>query len=208
MKTFLIVIAVILFVWVVWSFFTDSSLETPSYTVIEKKAEYEIREYDSYIIAETTVSGNSSTGEAFRELGGYIFGGNTNNQSIAMTAPVVTEQTSTVIAMTAPVATETKDNMMTMSFMMPSKFNLDNLPNPNSNNVSFREVPSGTFATLTFSGWPTNQRRIKKTELLSQLLKRDDISAVSEGQLLQYDRPTTFPLLRTNEIKIEIQNYE
>ncbi|MFT6829650.1 MAG: hypothetical protein ACJAV6_000483, partial [Candidatus Paceibacteria bacterium] len=36
----------------------------------------------------------------------------------------------------------------------------------------------------------------------------DDISAVSEGQLLQYDRPTTFPLLRTNEIKIEIQNYE
>ncbi|MFT5280721.1 MAG: DNA gyrase inhibitor GyrI [Flavobacteriaceae bacterium] len=210
MKTFFIVIIVVLFVWIVWSFFTDSSLESPTYIVLEKKAGYEIREYDSHIIAETTVSGNASnsTGKAFREIGGYIFGENTENQSIAMTTPVTTAQASTVIEMTAPVTTETKDNMMTMSFMMPSRFNLDNLPNPNSNNVSFREVPSGTFATIAFSGRASTQKRLKKTQQLTELLKRDGVSIVSEAQLLQYDRPTKFPLLQKNEIKIEIQNYE
>jgi hypothetical protein len=210
MKIFFIIIAVVLCIWIVWSFFADSNLESPGYTVLEKKAGYEIRKYDSYIVAEATVSGNSSysTGEAFRELGGYIFGGNTDNQSIAMMTPVVREQDSTVIAMTAPVVTEEKGNMMTMSFMMPSEFNLGNLPKPNSKNVVFREVPAGTFVTHLFTGWVTNARRINKTKKLERLLEHDGIPAISEAQLLQYDRPTKFPLLRTNEIKIEIEAYE
>lgn len=211
MKTFIILIAIILLIWIVWSLFMDQNLESPRYIVLEKSSGYEVRQYDSYIIAETTVSGNSSAsvGRAFGELGGYIFGGNIEDQSIAMTAPVTTtEPESTVIAMTAPVATETKEDMMTMSFMMPAKYNLGNLPKPNSRNVTFREVPSGVFATYSFTGWATNSRRIKKTNDLKKLLERDGVTTMGEPQLLQYDRPTKFPLLRTNEIKIEIKDYE
>lgn len=206
MKTFLIIILSLVAIWIVWSLFADSNLESPRYSVLDKRGGYEIRKYDSYIIAETTVKDSSnSSGNAFRELGGYIFGANTIDQEISMTVPVATQQESVSIAMTAPVATEQVNEMMTMSFMMPSEFTLENLPTPNSDKVSFREVPAGTFAVLRFSGLATNGRRISKTEKLNDLLRKDKITVSSGGQLLQYDQPIKFPWLRTNEIKIEVE---
>jgi len=190
--------------------FADNNLESPKYRVLEKKKGYEIREYDSYIIAETTVIGNQSnpTSQAFRELGGYIFGANTVDEKISMTAPVATQRESTTISMTAPVAMQQSDESMTMSFMMPSKFTLENLPTPNSQSVSFRKIPAGNFAVLTFSGLATNKKRLLKIEKLRKLLKADNILSISEPQLLQYDRPIKFPCLRTNEIKIEVKRLQ
>jgi hypothetical protein len=50
----------------------------------------EIREYSAHIVAQTTLQG--SYGESIRSVfsivAGYIFGGNTKKESIAMTAPV------------------------------------------------------------------------------------------------------------------------
>jgi DNA gyrase inhibitor GyrI len=207
MKIFLIIITALLIIWITWSFFADANLESPQYIVLEKKEAYEIRKYNPYIIAETTVGGD--TGQpmngAFRELGGYIFGANIDNKSIAMTAPVTTEQQNKVIAMTAPVVTEQNDEGLTRSFMMPSEFTLENLPTPTSKNVSFREIPTGTFAVLRFTGWASNNIRESKTEKLLSLLERDDLIIISEPQLLQYDQPIKFPWLRTNEIKVEIE---
>lgn len=210
MKLFLIVVIALLLAWIIWSFSADNNLETPKYTVLEKRDGYEVRRYAPHIIAETVVSSESSnpTSAGFRELAGYIFGDNTANQSISMTAPVTTETVSTKIAMTAPVVTETSNDSMTMSFMMPSKYTLENLPNPNSKNVFFREVPSGTYAVLTFSGQATEAARLKKTSALENLLERDNLTTTSKPQLLQYDQPGKFPLLRTNEIKIMLTNYE
>ncbi|MFT5359904.1 MAG: hypothetical protein ACI88L_000369 [Candidatus Paceibacteria bacterium] len=210
MNTFFIVIAIFLLVWVIWSLLMDQNLESPKYIVLEERNGYEIRKYDSYIIAETTVPGDSSssTGQAFGELGGYIFGANTEKKNMAMTTPVSTEEKSKIIAMTAPVTTEKKGDMMTMSFMMPSEFTLDNMPIPNSNNVVFKEVPPGIFATYSFNGLATKKRRIHKTTELMMLLERDNVEVSSEPQLLQYDRPTKFPLLKTNDIKVKIGSYE
>jgi hypothetical protein len=206
----LIIILIILGIWIVWSIFADKGLESPKYSVLKKHSSYELRKYDSYIIAETTVSGDLSTSTrgAFMELGGYIFGGNTENESIAMTAPIKTEQQGRNIAMTAPVATEQNDENMSMSFMMPSKFTLENLPKPNSKNVSFKEVESGVFAVSSFTGWVSEKKRLKKNEQLFYALKTDGISTVGQFQLLQYDRPFKFPYLRKNEIKIQVDNYE
>ena len=62
--------------------------EEPSYTSILQEAAFEIREYPALIAAEVTVQGDRSeaVSAGFRLLAGYIFGGNTRKQSIAMTA--------------------------------------------------------------------------------------------------------------------------
>lgn len=206
MKTFFIIIVVLLCIWIIWSLFADKNLESPTYTVLEKKNGYEIRAYDSYIVAETIVPQNTSksTSNAFRELAGYIFGGNKGNENISMTVPVATTQEPININMTVPVATKNVGDMMTMSFMMPQKFTLENLPKPDSNNISFRQIPAGTFAVLSFTGLITNDKWSAKIQKLHELLITDGMSIVSDPELLQYDQPIKFPWLRTHEIKIEI----
>ncbi len=204
MKKIIIVVAIFLLLWILWILFADRNLESPQYTLVEIKSGYEIREYESYIVAETSMKKDSER-SAFGELGGYIFGANISGKNIAMTAPLALEQEGEVIAMTAPVSTQEKDEIMTMSFMMPSEFTLENLPRPKSVKVYFREVPPGTFAVLSFSGLASNKKYRTKTQQLQQLLQRDGVVAISDSQLLQYDRPTKFPLLRKNEIKIQIQ---
>ena len=81
------------------------AIEEPKYKVVLKEGPYEIRDYQGTVVAEVTVTGDQyeAGGKGFRLLAGYIFGGNTGRQSIAMTAPVAQERKSEKIAMTAPV---------------------------------------------------------------------------------------------------------
>ena len=205
MYLYFLIPIILIALWVVWSLFRVNNLESPQYIVLNLHRGYQIRKYQPYIVAQTTVSKNgSSSRRAFRELAGYIFGGNTSQKNISMTVPVTTEPSSQNIAMTAPVATEERGEYLTMSFMMPSGFTLENLPVPHSKKISFSEVDESTFAVLSFSGWATDKRRIQKTKELQQLLIQDGIDFESSAQLLQYDQPLVFPLFRTNEIKIKI----
>ena len=68
------------------------AIETPKHTLVKKENGFEIRQYDSMIIATTSVrsdySDAASTG--FRRIVSYIFGGNSANMNIEMTAPVLT----------------------------------------------------------------------------------------------------------------------
>ena len=105
--------------------------EEPPFTVSVKQGDFEVRDYPALVAAEVSVSGDrkDAASKGFRLLAGYIFGGNTRQQSIAMTAPVVqAPATSEKIAMTAPVTAEpqTPDSDMKVSrrwrihFVMPS----------------------------------------------------------------------------------------
>ena len=73
---------------------STETLKTPEYNLIETHGRIEIREYSEYVIAKTSISQNNldSDNNMFRVLAGYIFGGNENNQSIPMTAPVITKK--------------------------------------------------------------------------------------------------------------------
>ena len=52
--------------------------EVPQYEVIHAERVYEIREYPSYLIAETKVEGDydEAVNKGFRRLAAYIFGNN------------------------------------------------------------------------------------------------------------------------------------
>lgn len=191
--------------WSFGSWYIVKDLEEPSYKVISKTDDYEVRLYDPYIIAKTTVSGDyqKAMNDGFREVATYIFGGNNADNEIEMTVPVL-ENTPQEIAMTVPVLDTGNTNKRTVAFVMPSKFTLESLPVPNSDKVTFAEVAQRKVAVLRY-GFYANEARIdaKKRELLESL-RRSDISVKGEVTSARYNPPFSMPLLLRNEVFVEI----
>ena len=102
--------------------------EEPAFTASLKEGNFEVRNYPALVAAQVSVSGtrDEASNAGFKLLAGYIFGGNTRKQSIAMTAPVVQAQAgSETIAMTAPViqtGVAGQAGAWTVRFIMPSAY--------------------------------------------------------------------------------------
>lgn len=204
----IIIGAVILAGFILWGPIV-SSVEQPKYQVLSSEDQIEIREYNPTIVAEVTVQGDrkEAINQGFRRLADYIFGNNTNNNNISMTAPV-TQQQSEKIAMTAPVSQHAKDNGWAVRFVMPSQYSLNTLPTPNNNEVILKEVPSKRFAAIQFSGMNTNKNISLHEKKLQTYLSKKNIKALSTPIYAFYNPPWTLPLLRRNEVMIEIEkNY-
>jgi hypothetical protein len=194
-------------VWIVGSYVVIRNIEEPSYTVLEKRNGYEVREYNAYIVAQTNVSGEYSQalGEGFRIIADYIFGNNTTKTSIAMTAPVL-ESSSQLIAMTVPVISQpASEKNSVISFVLPSKYTLETLPKPNNAAVELREVPARKVAVRRFTWYATEARVEKQKAALVERLSADGMRMTDLPQVAQYNPPLSFPLTRRNEILITIE---
>lgn len=193
--------------WSVWGYFSSRVEQTP-YSVLSSKKGYEIRLYPEHIAAQTVVTGSyqEALSQGFRILAGYIFGGNTKKESIAMTAPVIErKKASEPIAMTAPVMASVDGETRTIAFGMPRSYTLETLPVPNDSRVEIVTIPEKKMAVSRFSWWRTDARvQSKKHELLSTLQK-DGISIVGEPQYAGYNAPWTPPWMTRNEVLVEIQ---
>ena len=128
-----------------------------------------------------------------------------------MTAPVLSEKSAAKewekIPMTAPVLHEksSEDESFTIAFIMPSKYTMETLPQPNNPDVRLREVPKQRFAVVKFSWYATKDRVEKKTERLKAAMERDGLKPAGEPIVAQYNPPWTPPFMRRNEIQIPIQ---
>lgn len=208
----LIVVGSLLIVWVLYSWLSVRGIEQPKYDVVSSVEGYEIREYASYIIAETTVGNAGDYDEAARRgfpiIAGYIFGDNQAKDKIAMTAPVNAEiSKSEKIAMTAPVDTEPAEaeGAYKISFVMPAKYTLSTLPVPNNQRVELKEVPSRRVAVKRFT-WSAKETMVKKyEEALLSALSRDGIKTVGNVNVARYNPPWTLPFMLRNEIQVEIE---
>jgi hypothetical protein len=185
------------------------SEENPKYEVLVKEGDKELRSYASYIVAKTSMKDDSdaSRSEAFRVLAGYIFGGNEKKQSLSMTAPVTerSEPQSESISMTAPVSSSRSQEGWIMTFMMPSKYQLAELPKPKDSRVQFEVVPAKLIATLRYSGLgrtSTNQQKAIELRQWVDAMKKYRI--VSDPIRAGYDPPWTLPFLRRLEIMFEL----
>ncbi len=210
MNTLYIVIGIII-VWSVWGYF-GSRVENTQYSVLESKSEsrkgYEIRLYPQYIVAQTVVEGSyrEALNKGFRIVAGYIFGGNTKKEKIAMTSPVVEKGASSEsIAMTSPVMASIEGESHTIAFGMPRSYTLETLPIPNDARVQLVTIPEKKMAVVRFSWIRTDSRvQSKKNELLD-LLKRDNITTVGEVQYAGYNAPWTPPWMTRNEVMVEVE---
>ena len=208
-----VIIISLVIVWSIGIYLYEKHLERPSFLILEKRRSYEFRIYEPYIIAEVEVSGDyeGASSAGFRILADYIFGNNTRREKIAMTAPVAIEkkQLNEKISMTVPVLMKPKDGQQaeafTMSFMMPSKYTMDTLPNPNNPAVKLRQVPKRKVAAIRFSLLANTKRIEKKTAELKKALRRDGLTVVSEPEIARYNAPFSNPLLRRNEILLEFE---
>lgn len=204
---FLIFIITIIVLWSAWGYFS-SHVEQAEYRVIKKMSGYEIREYSAHIVAETTIKGkyNDALNEGFRIVAGYIFGGNSKKQNIAMTSPVVEQSAdSEKISMTAPVLETTQGELHVISFGMPKSYTLQTLPTPTDSRVKIVEVPAKQSAVIKFSWLRTDARVKKMKSKLLELLSRDSVEFFGNPVYAGYNAPWTPPWMTRNEIMIEIK---
>jgi effector-binding domain-containing protein len=196
----------ILFLWSLWGYFS-SKVEHLEYSVLESKEGYEIRLYPKHIVAQTIVTGSyrESLTSGFRIIAGYIFGGNTKKENIAMTAPVTqVKNSSQRIAMTAPVTASLDGESHTISFSMPRSYTMDTLPIPSDSRVEIVTIPSKKMAVSTFSWIRTDSRvEFKKKELVRNIT-RDGIRISGELKYAGYNAPWTPPWMTRNEVLVEV----
>jgi hypothetical protein len=197
------------FVSVGCSVFGVGSEERPSYEVILKDRDKEIRKYESYIIAKTTITGSfkEAQREGFKILAGYIFGKNQSRQKIPMTSPVVQKRESEKISMTAPVVLEENENKTwTMTFSMPSQYTLENLPVPNDDRITIEKVDQRYVAALRYSGlWTESKNAQKGRELEDWMKNHQQFELDSKPMFAGYNPPWTIPFFRRNEALIELK---
>lgn len=187
---------------------TTVAAEEPKHTVLKKDKDFEVRRYEPYIVAETTVEGldhDEASNEGFRRLAGYIFGGNTVRQKIEMTAPVTTER-SQKIEMTVPVTSERKGGSFRVTFMMPSEFTMESLPVPDDARVTLSEVPARTLAAISFSGRWTDENFREYTDELRAWISKQGLKVVGDPIIARYNPPIVPSFFRRNEILIPVES--
>ena len=169
------------------------ALETPKHALIVKEDGYEIREYQSMVIATTRVQSDyrNATSTGFRRIANYIFGGNSMGMNIEMTAPVISN---------VPDA----DDIYDIQFVMPSEHSLEDLPQPNNGYVSIKEVNLGKTAVLRFGGWATRERASYYKDKLSDLIANKGYKIKGVFMVAQYNSPWVLPPFRKNEIIVPI----
>jgi len=198
--------------------------ETLAYEVEIKDDNFEIRMYADHILAHVDLeaSFDDAMGIGFSILANYIFGGNRKRSSIEMTAPVteekresekiamttpVTEESlkeSEKIKMTTPVIEEKTGNIHRISFVMPAKYTLDTLPEPDDKRIKFEEVKNERVASLRFKGRVKEKLARQKIEELKKWLEKNNIQPKSNFIVAQYNNPAVPGFLRRNEILVDI----
>ena len=186
-----------------------SDVEKPDYKVIQSEQNIEIRQYEPMIIAEVEVDGKreDAIGDGFRLLADYIFGNNTVQQVISMTAPVQQKENQK-IAMTAPVQQQSTGKSWRMSFVMPSKYSMDSLPKPNNDRVRLKEILTTKFVVVDFSGTNSNENIAEHEKQLLNYIEANKLKITGSPKYAFYNAPWTLPFMRRNEVMIEINQQQ
>jgi hypothetical protein len=125
----------------------------------------------------------------FRKLAGYIFGGNDQGKSIAMTSPVRMEM---------------REKGSSMSFVMPEKYQESDLPKPKDSGVHIVKSSPQYVAVIRFGGYADDEKIKEKRDQLLELIQSNGIKVAGDYTYLGYNAPYQF-WGRTNEVVIPIE---
>lgn len=197
-------------------------LASPPYSVLKKRAMYEIRRYAPFAVAETNMKGQGSSGmsmegqgNAFQALAGYIFGENQGGQKMEMTTPVFNDaQGDKMQFYISPPQVANNSNAGTSSPSASTNSMSAVLPEPTNASVSTRMVGGGLYAAVSFGGLalPDEAREIELK--LRDALSRDGVVVVDKNNIImngdkdvliaRYNEPWSNPVTRKNEILIKL----
>ena len=188
----LFALAIIFIVFQSFRKFSASTIETQKYRVVKKEHGFEVRFYPKATFATIRSSGanyKQVASSGFRKLAGYIFGGNNQNKSIAMTAPVRMEMS---------------EKGSAMSFVMPEKYDMASLPKPNDATVEIKQSEEVYAAVIAFGGYANDEKIDDYKNKLVALLQKKNIKIIGNFNFLGYNAPYQF-IGRKNEISIPIE---
>jgi SOUL heme-binding protein len=170
--------------------FMSRKIETPQYEVVREVDDAEIRRYPKMVVAKTYLADSSfdnNRSVGFRTIANYIFGGNDRGQQIAMTAPVVMDMSDTA----------------SMYFVMPSQYQAQELPRPNSGRVRIEEEAEKHLIVLRFGGFASDSRIRRKCERLSEIIQVNGIQTKGDFLFMGYNAPWDL-INRRNEVAVEV----
>jgi len=189
----------------------------PSYQLEFEHGRLQIRLYDHQILAETTVDPapwSDALSQGFRRLAAYVFGDNRGGRKLGMTAPVLSTVTlgsdqRGVASSWRPPRVSDLERLVgptprNVAFVLPPGRTLDALPAPNDARVHLHGVPPRRMAVLAFRGAYGGDLPAQKRNELLFLLKCAGLRPASEVWFAAYDGPSTLPLLRRNEVMVEL----
>lgn len=161
--------------------------ETHNYETLFSDDSFEVRLYDSVLKAKTssTKGSNNNFGKLFRYISGY----NQKNEKISMTTPVYMKD-------------EDKGSMM--EFVLPSKFDMENVSMPLSENVEVYLDEGGHYASVQYGGYSNNSKRLRYTKVLKEKLKEHNIESFGDFFFLSFDSPYKF-YGRRNEVMVAVK---
>ena len=193
-KIILLIFSVLVICLLAAWYLVPKFLEQPSYKVVQRDGNIEIRLYDSILLQSVSVSGDQyqALRQGFRPLVSYISAKKRDGDKISMTAPVM------------QLPGDTQDDWI-ISFSMPSKYDASSLPAPNNEQVFTETIGPTKAAVIRFSGNADEKLLVKKTKQLSDWLKKAAFTAKSKPRYMFYNDPSTPPFLRRNEVFIEIE---
>ena len=167
--------------------------EQQPYSVLERFAELELREYPAGMQIETEVSGDfiNAGSAGFRPLVNFISGNNRARQAIAMTAPVIQESVTS--------------SRHKVRFVMPEELDESTTPAPADSKVEVISVPAHLAAARKFGGsWNKEKFEKEGVKLLEEVSKA---GLVPEGNLYwsRFDPPWKPGFLKHNEVLIRVK---
>ncbi|MEM7564439.1 MAG: heme-binding protein [Pseudomonadota bacterium] len=193
------------------SLFGIRTTEEANYSVLRNDDNFEVREYEALLVAETWVDSDydEAGNIAFRRLFNYISGDNEIAAEISMTAPVMaldeTDSSGKEISMTAPVTGQETSGGWRFAFVLPAGYTLETAPTPSHPEVTLVEVPASMVAVLRYSGSSTEEAYQRNLKKLQQWMQQNRLEADSLPSFAGYDPPWTLPFLRRNEVMIDIK---
>ena len=164
--------------------------ETQKYSVILNDDDFEIRYYEPAIKASVISDQNSNNN--FYKLFQFISGNNSKNEKIQMTTPVYMKN-------------ENEKNKM--EFVMPSKFNMDNISVPNDSSISIYKTKAKYFACVRYGGYSNESKFQEHSERLTKKLSEIGIKMIGDIFYVSYNSPYKV-FNRRNEAMVEIEYLE
>ena len=182
------------------------AIEELEYKVLEKDERYEIRQYEDHILAEVEVEGSAKDAgnKAFSLLFKYISGENKTRSKLDAKGQIQQEK-SQKISMTAPVNQEQVGDKWLVSFVMPSKYTMDSLPEPKNERVKLREVKGRKMVALRYSGTWSEKRYLAHKNKLIEYMKEKSLQRAGEVVWARYNSPFSLWFLRRNEVLYPIK---
>jgi hypothetical protein len=190
---------------------TPEGLVGPAYKVVSKGKNYEIRDYEGYCVASSSMTkvgepysmdDLTKGGAAFNVLAAYLFGANDEGRSMEMTTPVAT----------------TSLGEMRFFLKKDGETSIADFPQPLAPEGTFNErgavkiveVPPARLAVAKFTGFVTEGEVSRQKDALLSALAIDGVEvdaphgAVVPHIVFQYNPPYTIPIVRRNEIAIPV----